>query len=94
LTPGMIKSMNSDPIIFALSNTKPEIVPDQALEAGARIVSTGRSDYANQVNNALVFPYMLRVLIDNRIKNITEDMLIAVSNAICKINERRSVKRR
>jgi malate dehydrogenase (oxaloacetate-decarboxylating) len=68
--------MNSDPIIFALSNTKPEIVPDQALEAGARIVSTGRSDYANQVNNALVFPYMLRVLIDNRIKILLKICLL------------------
>lgn len=82
LTANMIKSMNKDPIIFALSNPDPEIIPDNALKAGARIVSTGRSDYPNQVNNALVFPYMLRALLDNRIKSISEDMLIAVSYAI------------
>jgi malate dehydrogenase (oxaloacetate-decarboxylating) len=85
LTPDMIRSMNNDPIVFALSNPKPEILPDQALEAGARIVSTGRSDYANQVNNALVFPYMIRGLLDNRIRNINEDMLIAVSYAIAEL---------
>jgi malate dehydrogenase (oxaloacetate-decarboxylating) len=82
LTANMIKSMNKDPTIFALSNPDPEIIPDKALKAGARIVSTGRSDYPNQVNNALVFPYMLRALLDNRIKSISEDMLIAVSYAI------------
>jgi malate dehydrogenase (oxaloacetate-decarboxylating) len=63
LTTDMIRSMSVDPIVFALSNPKPEILPDQALEAGARIVSTGRSDYPNQVNNTLVFPYMIRGLI-------------------------------
>ena len=82
VTTNMIKSMNSDPIIFALSNPEPEILPDNALKAGARIASTGRSDYANQVNNALVFPYMLRGLLDTRIKSISEDMLIDVSYAI------------
>ena len=82
LTSNMIKSMNNESIIFALSNPQPEILPNEALDAGARIVSTGRSDFPNQVNNALVFPYILRALLDIRAKNITEDMLIAVSYAI------------
>jgi malate dehydrogenase (oxaloacetate-decarboxylating) len=78
----MVKSMNKDSIIFALSNPDPEIVPPDALKAGAKIVATGSSDYANQVNNALVFPYFLRGLLDARAKRINEDMLIAVANAI------------
>ena len=82
LTANMIRSMNNVPIIFALSNPDPEMLPSDALNAGARIVSTGRSDYPNQINNALVFPYMLRALLDIRIKSIREDMLIAVSYAI------------
>jgi malate dehydrogenase (oxaloacetate-decarboxylating) len=92
LTPDMVRSMSNEPIVFALSNPKPEILPNEALEAGARIVSTGRSDYANQVNNALVFPYMIRGLLDNRIRNITEDTLIAVSYAIAEIIKEDSLK--
>ena len=78
----IVKSMNKDSIIFALSNPDPEIVPSDALKAGAKIVATGRSDYPNQVNNALVFPYFLRGLLDTRAKRINEDMLIAVAHAI------------
>lgn len=92
LTPDMIRSMSNEPIVFALSNPKPEILPNEALEAGARIVSTGRSDYVNQVNNALVFPYMIRGLLDNRFRNITKDMLIAVSYAIAEIIKEDSLK--
>lgn len=78
----MIKSMNKDPIIFALSNPDPEISPDKALKAGAKIVATGRSDYSNQVNNALVFPYVLRALLDTRTRRITENMLVSAAYAI------------
>ncbi len=78
----MIKSMNKDPIIFALSNPDPEISPDKALKAGAKIVATGRSDYSNQVNNALVFPYVLRALLDTRTRRITEYMLVSAAYAI------------
>jgi malate dehydrogenase (oxaloacetate-decarboxylating) len=78
----MIKSMNQDSIIFALSNPDPEIIPSDALKAGARIVATGRSDYANQVNNALVFPYFLRGMLDINARRINQDMLIAVAYAI------------
>ena len=64
LTKEMIQSMGHDPIVFALSNPDPEILPPDALSAGAKIVATGRSDFANQVNNALVFPSILRALLD------------------------------
>jgi malate dehydrogenase (oxaloacetate-decarboxylating) len=77
--------MNNDPIVFALSNPDPEILPFDALEAGAKIVATGRSDFANQVNNAVVFPAILRALLDLRVKNLGEDMLVSVATAIADI---------
>jgi malate dehydrogenase (oxaloacetate-decarboxylating) len=78
----MVKSMNPDAVVFALSNPDPEMLPANALNAGARIVATGRSDFPNQVNNALVFPSILRALLDLRAKTIQEDMLVAVAKAI------------
>lgn len=81
----MVRSMNNDPIVFALSNPDPEILPFDALEAGAKIVATGRSDFANQVNNAVVFPAILRALLDLRVKNLGEDMLVSVATAIADI---------
>ena len=78
----MVRSMNTDAIVFALSNPDPEILPATALQSGARIVATGRSDFPNQVNNALVFPSILRTLLDLRAKMIDEDMLISVAEAI------------
>jgi malate dehydrogenase (oxaloacetate-decarboxylating) len=78
----MVKSMNPDAVVFALSNPDPEMLPPNALNAGARIVATGRSDFPNQVNNALVFPSILRALLDLRAKTIHEDMLVAVAKAI------------
>jgi malate dehydrogenase (oxaloacetate-decarboxylating) len=78
----MVKSMNPDAVVFALSNPDPEMLPPNALNAGARIVATGRSDFPNQVNNALVFPSILRALLDLRAKTIQEDMLVAVAKAI------------
>ena len=62
----MVKSMNAHAIVFALSNPDPEILPSNALQSGGRIVATGRSDFPNQVNNALVFPSILRTLLDLR----------------------------
>lgn len=82
ITKQMVQSMHKDAIIFALSNPEPEIYPPDALAAGARIVATGRSDFANQVNNAVVFPSVLRALLDLRAKTLTEDMLVAVAQAI------------
>jgi malate dehydrogenase (oxaloacetate-decarboxylating) len=78
----MVSSMNFDAIVFALSNPDPEILPSEALHAGARIVATGRPDFPNQVNNAVVFPSLLRSLLDLRAKNINEDMLVSVAFAI------------
>ena len=78
----MIKSMNDNPIIFALANPRPEIMPDRAKKAGAFIVATGRSDFPNQVNNVLAFPGIFRGLIDNKIKQITDSMLVKAAEAI------------
>ncbi|MEW6184143.1 MAG: malic enzyme-like NAD(P)-binding protein [Thermodesulfobacteriota bacterium] len=78
----MIKSMAKDPIIFALANPTPEILPEQAKEAGAMIVATGRSDFPNQVNNSLVFPGVFRGALDVRARVINEAMKIAAARAI------------
>ena len=87
LNTDMVKSMNHDAIIFALSNPDPEILPRDALKAGARIVATGRSDFPNQVNNAVVFPAVLRALLDMKAKGLDEDMLVAASYAIASLVE-------
>jgi malate dehydrogenase (oxaloacetate-decarboxylating) len=87
LNKSMVQSMNHDAIIFALSNPDPEIIPSDALKAGARIVATGRSDFQNQVNNAVVFPSVLRALLDMRAKGLDEDMLVAASHAIASLVE-------
>jgi malate dehydrogenase (oxaloacetate-decarboxylating) len=84
--------MNRDAIVFALSNPDPEILPSDALQAGAKIVATGRSDFANQLNNAVVFPSILRALLDLRVKTITEDMLVSVAKAIADIVDRDHLK--
>ncbi|MGA6923550.1 MAG: NADP-dependent malic enzyme [Nitrososphaeraceae archaeon] len=81
----MVRSMNHDPIVFALSNPDPEILPSDALEGGARIVATGRSDFANQINNAVVFPSILRALLDLRVNTLSEDILVSVATAIADI---------
>ena len=81
----MIQSMNHDAIVFALSNPDPEILPSDALHGGARIVATGRSDFPNQINNAVVFPSILRVLLDIRARTLSEDMLVSVAYAIAGI---------
>ena len=85
LNTDMVKSMNHDAIIFALSNPDPEILSRDALKAGARIVATGRSDFPNQINNAVVFPSILRALLDMRAKGLDEDMLVAASYAIASL---------
>ena len=82
LTQEMVRSMAKDPIIFALANPTPEILPDQAKEAGALIVATGRSDFPNQVNNSLVFPGVFRGALDVRARVINEPMKIAAAQAI------------
>ncbi len=82
LTQDMVKSMNSNPVIFALANPYPEIMPDKAKEAGAFIVATGRSDFKNQVNNSLAFPGIFRGALDVKAKKITNEMKIAAARAI------------
>ena len=88
VTTEMVNSMNKDAIIFALSNPDPEILPPDALKAGARIAATGRSDFPNQINNAVVFPSVLRALLDTRAKGLDENMLVAASYAIASLVER------
>jgi malate dehydrogenase (oxaloacetate-decarboxylating) len=85
LKPEMIHSMAPDPIVFALANPVPEIMPTVALAAGARIVATGRSDFPNQVNNSLVFPGVFRGALDVRATTITIDMELAAAQALADV---------
>lgn len=85
LTQEMIRSMNKDSIIFACANPIPEIFPDEAKKAGAAIVSTGRSDFPNQVNNVLAFPGIFRGALDARAKDINDEMKIAAAYAIANL---------
>ncbi len=80
-----IPSMAKDPIIFAMANPIPEIMPDEAKKAGAAVVATGRSDFPNQVNNALAFPGIFRGALDNRVRNITDKHKIAAAEAIASL---------
>ena len=82
VTPEMVKSMAKDPIIFAMANPTPEIMPDVAREAGAAVVGTGRSDFPNQINNVLVFPGIFRGALDCRASDINNEMKIAAAKAI------------
>ncbi|MBK8988738.1 MAG: NADP-dependent malic enzyme [Chloroflexi bacterium] len=82
LKPEMVRTMAADPFIFGLANPTPEIMPDLALEAGASIVATGRSDLPNQVNNSLAFPGIFRGALDTRVRNITDEMKVAAAQAI------------
>jgi len=82
LTKEMVRSMNPDPIIFAMANPTPEIMPGDAKKAGARIIATGRSDFPNQVNNVLVFPGLFRGLLDACAVKVTDEMYIAAARAI------------
>ncbi len=82
VTQDMVRSMAKDPIVFAMANPVPEIMPDLAKEAGAYVVGTGRSDFPNQVNNVMAFPGIFRGALDCRAKRITEDMKEAAARAI------------
>ena len=85
VTKEMVKSMNKDAIIFAMANPVPEIYPDEAKEAGAKVVGTGRSDFPNQINNVLCFPGLFRGALDARAKRITPEMNMAAAHAIADI---------
>ena len=82
VTPDMVSSMNKDAIIFAMSNPIPEIMPDEAKAAGARIVGTGRSDFPNQINNVVAFPGIFKGALEGRAPQITEEMKLAAALAI------------
>ncbi|WP_349410827.1 NADP-dependent malic enzyme [Pseudalkalibacillus sp. SCS-8] len=82
LTKEMVESMDDDPVIFAMANPVPEIMPSEAKEAGAKVIGTGRSDFANQVNNVLAFPGIFRGALDTRATHINEEMKIAAVYAI------------
>jgi malate dehydrogenase (oxaloacetate-decarboxylating) len=88
LSAEMIKSMNEKPIVFAMANPVPEIMPDVASKAGVAVMATGRSDFANQVNNALAFPGIFRGALDNRVHKITDDHKIAAAEAISNLVEK------
>ncbi len=82
VTKEMVSSMNKDSILFAMANPVPEIMPDLAKEAGARVVGTGRSDFPNQVNNVVAFPGIFKGALEGRATQITEEMKLAAANAI------------
>ena len=82
VTPDMVSSMNTDAILFAMANPVPEIMPDAAKAAGARIVGTGRSDFPNQVNNVAAFPGIFKGALESRARQITEEMKLAAAKAI------------
>lgn len=85
LTPAMIARMSADPIVFALANPTPEIMPDEAHAAGVAVLATGRSDFPNQVNNAIAFPGIFRGALDNRVRAITDEHKIAAAEVIASL---------
>ena len=85
LTTEMVKTMNKDAVIFAMANPTPEIMPEDALAGGARIVGTGRSDYSNQINNVLVFPGLFKGALEAKSKKITEEMKLAAANGLASL---------
>ena len=82
LSVAMVKSMAKDPIIFAMANPNPEIMPEEALKAGVAVMATGRSDFPNQVNNAIAFPGIFRGALDNQVRDITDEHKVAAAEAI------------
>lgn len=85
VTPDMVRSMAADSILFAMANPTPEIMPDVAKAAGARVVGTGRSDFPNQVNNVVAFPGIFKGALEGRATQITEEMKLAAANAIASL---------
>ena len=85
LTTEMVKTMNKDAIIFACANPTPEIFPDDAKAGGARVISTGRSDFPNQINNVLAFPGIFRGTFDVRASDINEAMKVAAAEALANL---------
>ncbi len=90
---GMVRSMRKDPIVFAMANPTPEIMPDEAKRGGAKVVATGRSDFPNQINNSLAFPGMFRGALDHRVVRITDDMKLKAARAIAALVKRPTARR-
>jgi malate dehydrogenase (oxaloacetate-decarboxylating) len=85
MTAEMIKSMNKDSIIFPLTNPDPEIHPRLASESGAKVIATGSYKFENRANNALVFPFTMRAILDNRIHKISPELLVNVAYALANL---------
>lgn len=85
LTPEMVAKMSTDPVVFALANPVPEIMPDTAKAAGVAVIATGRSDFPNQVNNAIAFPGIFRGALDHGVKKVTDDHKVAAAEAIASL---------
>lgn len=85
VTADMVRTMNQDPVVFAMANPTPEIMPEEARAGGARIIGTGRSDYPNQINNVLVFPGIFRGALDARAEAIDEEMKLAAARGIASL---------
>ncbi|PID32722.1 NAD-dependent malic enzyme [Candidatus Saccharibacteria bacterium] len=92
LTPELVGKMANDPIVFALANPDPEITPDEAKKAGVAIIATGRSDFPNQVNNALVFPGIFRGALDNQVTQITDQHKLDVAEALASLVDQPSAE--
>jgi malate dehydrogenase (oxaloacetate-decarboxylating) len=82
MTASMVRSMNKDPIIFPLTNPDPEIHPKEAFESGAKVIATGSYKFENRANNALVFPFTMRAILDNRIRKVSQQILVNVAYAL------------
>ena len=89
----LVRTMNKDAIVFALSNPDPEIMPEEAKKAGARVVATGRSDYPNQINNVLAFPGVFRGLLNSRTEKVTEEMKQESAKALASVVKKPSVNK-
>lgn len=92
VTEEMVRSMNEDAILFAMANPVPEIMPDIAKKAGARIVGTGRSDFPNQINNVVAFPGIFKGALEGRATQITEEMKLAAAEAIANLVSEEELK--
>lgn len=93
LTKEMVRTMNKDAVIFAMANPTPEIMPEDALEAGAAIIGTGRSDYPNQINNVLVFPGLFKGALRSRAKKITEEMKMAAAIGLANLLDEKELRK-
>ena len=88
----MVRSMAKDPIIFAMANPTPEIMPDEAIAAGAAVVGTGRSDFPNQVNNVLIFPGLFKGLLSVGATKVTNEMKIKAAEALASVIDEKDLR--